>query len=142
MKSSIRKKKCIGATSGPGGIKIPDPRLWPQEIVSWYANAVGPHTPRDVFIFMLGKYGVLFLQDAITGLAFAPTCSGQWHTRRGFPTLTIDATQIDALSQQLAAAGYVAHVMVQGDQSGEPEKNNSRARVIDISTARQEGNKA
>lgn len=137
MRRNVRR---IGATleagdpSSIGMLPVPNPRLWPAEIRTWYRNATGECGPLDIFLFDYGDVGSLYLQDAITAAAVLSVDASEWHTERGFPVFVFDASRIGEIQHRLGLCGYTVR-MVQ--PAAEPKRSKRRrAPVVDIGSGR------
>lgn len=133
--SKVRRiGKHTGTCAGVGFLPVPDPRVWPEEIRTWFRNTVGQWGPSDVFIFDEGAFACMYLQDAVTAAAVLDISVSEWHTERGFPAFCFESARIGEIQHRLGNIGYQVHVLKPETQTRKdtPDKHR-RAEVVEIS---------
>lgn len=142
--SNIRRigiKRQSGTSAGLGFLPVPDPRSWPEEILTWFRKATGECGPLDVFIFNHGQVAALYLQDAVTAAAVMEIDISEWRTERGYPVFCFDPERIGEIQHRLGIVGYEVRVLEPAEQQKQA-KQSRRAKVLNIAVGREKAQRS
>ena len=115
---------------------FPDPRTWPADAVRRFQEVTAPRSVCDVFIFDLGEYAALYMEDAILAINILSVCPEEWRTGAGYPALVFYSWKIANYTEQLQAAGYKVWIMDAAQRKGTASTRG--VKVVNIDSAREE----